>query len=215
VPSNWIDRIVVAHCTGRTVVGGAILNGTPRSYVGTAEHLAEFSEFLPCQRSRDCRVIPTCNLSVRRDTFDAAGGFEPVSTTELFKAEDTLLCHRLRELGHTIWFDPQIQVYHHNRTILRHFLSNQMSLGFSSAIVRRLVNTTGSILLKSVFLQTIIPFIKIIILIQRSMCYGLVNLLQLLPYLPLIFLGSCYYSVGFSRGVKSPIGITKDLYSIR
>lgn len=205
---EWIDCIITAHQKGWMVVGGAVLNGTPNSYVGTAEHITEFSEYSPHQRPRTCRMIPTCNLSLNRKVFDAAGGFQHVDTGEnLFKSEDLLLCHRIQELDYIIQFDPDIKIYHHNRVSLWYFLRNQFSLGFSSAVARRLVRTKGNIFLKYLPLSILIPVVKAGILIRRTALYSISDFLSLLYHLPLIFIGSCFYTIGFFRGVKVPLKV--------
>ena len=151
-------------------------------------------------------MIPTCNLSIRRHIFNAAGSFETVNTGPIvFKSEDLLLCHRITELGYAIHFDPNIRVYHHNRMTLPRFLSNQFSLGFSSAVVRRLVAIRGSLLTKHISLIFLIPVIKIGILCKRMATYGLTEFLNLIFHLPLIILGSFFYTIGFRRGVKAAL----------
>jgi GT2 family glycosyltransferase len=197
VAPDWIERILAAYHTGWPIVAGAVLNGTPRSYVGTAEYFTEFSEFFSSQQPRDCRTAPTCNLSIWREIFEAVGGFVHINT-----AEDLLLCSHLRKLGYTVRFDPKIKVYHHNRTDLGRYLNNQLSLGFGSAIARRLEPITGSMLVRSATLRTLIPLLKAAILIRRIAGYGIAPLLNLLYHLPLIFLGSCYYAVGFFSGAR-------------
>lgn len=206
IPPDWIENIARTHEAGNQVVGGAVLNGTPYSYIGTAEHISEFSEYSCWQRARELRMIPTCNLSIRRPIFDAAGNFETVDTGHnLFKSEDLLLCHRIAELGYAIRFDPKIRVHHHNRMALGLFLRNQLSLGFSSAVVRKLVTIQGSILVKHISLSFLIPVVKTGILFKRMATYNLAEFLNLLFHMPLIFLGSFFYAIGFRRGVKTAI----------
>ena len=153
-------------------------------------------------------MIPTCNLSVRRKIFEAVGGFELVETERLFfKSEDELLCYRITKLGYKIHFIPTIRIYHHNRIELKHFFGNQLLLGFSLAIVRRAVVTKGSILVKYFPLSLLIPVAKTGILIRRMASYNFTEFLRLLFHLPLIFLGTCYYTIGFFRGFKVPFRV--------
>jgi GT2 family glycosyltransferase len=173
------------------------MNGTPGSYTGTAEYIAEFSEYMPQFPPRFSRMIPTCNLSVRREVFEAVGRFEEVNT-----AEDTLFCHRITELGYKIRFDPSIRISHHNRVILNKFLANQLNLGYGSAIVRRTVPMVGTILLKHISLQIFIPFIKMLLIGRRAAVAGAGNFLNFLFHAPLIFTGCCFYTVGFARGAR-------------
>ena len=211
--SNWVERIVKAHQKGFRVVGGAVLNGTPGSYVGTAEYISEFSEYSPHRRGRECRMIPTCNLSLRRELFDTAGGFLYINTgNNPQPSEDMLLCNRLRELGHVICFDPEIRIHHHNRTGFLPYLKNQYALGFGSAVSRRLIRTRGSILVKVVVFQPLIPALKMLILSGRMARYGIKHLLSFFIHIPLVFWGSCYYTKGFFRGSRVPIDSSQGSY---
>ncbi|UCF94170.1 MAG: glycosyltransferase [Desulfobacterales bacterium] len=206
VPSDWLACIGRAHQSGHQIVGGAVLNGTRHSYVGTAEHIIEFSEYSEWQKARSLRMIPTCNLSIRREIFDKAGRFESVDTGKmLFKSEDLLLCHRIRKHGYSIYYNPRIKVYHHNRTSLRRFLKNQLALGFSSAVVRRLVATKGSAFVQYFPLAVFIPAIKTGILLKRLASYRMIDLFSLVFHIPMIFVGSCFYTIGFFRGIKFPL----------
>jgi hypothetical protein len=203
---DWIDRIVFNHKSGEMVVGGAVINGTPDSYTGTAEYLTEFSEYMPQLPQRTCRLIPTCNLSLRREVFETAGRFEKLNSGEdLITSEDTLLCHRILELGYKIRFDPSIKIYHHNRVILNQYLANQLSLGIGAASVRRVVPMVGAIFLKHVSLQIFIPFIKMILIGRRTAIAGIRSFLNFLFHAPLIFVGCCFYAIGFARGARAHI----------
>lgn len=57
--------------------------------------------------------FPSCNLFVRKDAFDAIRGFRE----DFWPGEDTLLCADLQLNGYTLWYDPQIVVYHHRRPL--------------------------------------------------------------------------------------------------
>jgi hypothetical protein len=151
-------------------------------------------------------MIPTCNLSLKREIFYASGKFESVDTGQfLFKSEDLLLSHRIIELGYAIYFNPKIKVYHHNRTDLGHFLRNQLALGFSSAIARRLIITKGSIFVRYIFLALLIPAIKISILFTRMASYSFSACMAFIFHLPVIYIGTCFYTIGFIRGVRFPL----------
>lgn len=62
--------------------------------------------------ARDCDDYPTCNLIVRRDVFEAIGGFD----TRYWPGEDTVACLKIvHEQGKRIAYDPRVLVYHHRR----------------------------------------------------------------------------------------------------
>ncbi len=207
---GWIDYIVAAHQKGRQVVGGAVINGTPESFTGTSEYFMEFSEYHPAQKQKSCRMIPTCNLSFDQSIFEKISGFDQIDTGEkLFKSEDTLFCYRINQLNVPIFFEPSIRVYHRNRIGMRHIISNQISLGFSSAVARRVAKMKGSFLVNHIFFVLLIPLIKVLILMRRSFNWGFIPFTSFLIHLPLILIGSCCYAVGFACGRR--ISLTHSL----
>lgn len=67
----------------------------------------------PDARARDVSALPTCNLVVRRSTFEALGGMNEA----LFTAEDTEFCARLVRSGWRIRFSPDVAVFHKDRDL--------------------------------------------------------------------------------------------------
>jgi GT2 family glycosyltransferase len=66
--------------------------------------------------ARDCDDYPTCNLLVRRDVFEAIGGFD----TGFWPGEDTVACLKIvHEQGKRIVYVPGALVRHHRRDMFR------------------------------------------------------------------------------------------------
>jgi glycosyltransferase involved in cell wall biosynthesis len=81
---------------------GSVLGG------GTARY-----RYMP-RRRRYVREFPTCNLIVRREDFDAVGGFD----CRYWPGEDTALCEKIAvRLGKKIIYDPDVTVFHHRRAL--------------------------------------------------------------------------------------------------
>jgi len=204
VEREWLAKLVSWHRRGKRVVGGAVLNGTPESAVGTAEYLIEFKEFLPSRPAGNVEFLPTCNLSFHRKIFKDHGYLEDV-----VKGSDTLFCRKITRKGETILFDPTIRVRHWNRTQFKHFLRNQMELGLGSARIRGKFKMPGSFLVrKGVRLGApiwvgLLPFFRLyllgkILLTQQERAL----FLKLLVLLPLIFSGQLAYAWGFMKGAR-------------
>lgn len=69
--------------------------------------------YLP-EGPRDVDDFPTVNLFVRRNVFEALGGFD----TTYWPGEDTKLCMDItKKLGLRIVYDPEALVYHHRRPL--------------------------------------------------------------------------------------------------
>lgn len=119
---DWLDELL-ACAADFDAVAGAVLNGTPGSRIGTAMHLLEFSEWLP-SRKEPALHAASCNLLVRRATFDAAGGFNEA----VWPGEDTILTFPLGATGR-LGFAPRAAVVHANRTTLTELVRHQRRLG--------------------------------------------------------------------------------------
>ncbi len=91
---DWVDKIIEAQQNGANVVGGPVANGTPDSWVGTAEYLLEFSELVPAMPEGKVRFIPTCNISFKRKVYDKIGKIE-----DTIKGSDALFCRKMTLLG--------------------------------------------------------------------------------------------------------------------
>lgn len=62
--------------------------------------------------------LPSVNLIVRREVFNAAGGFD----STFYPGEDTKLCLEIKRAGHKILYNPASFVYHHRRNLFpKHF----------------------------------------------------------------------------------------------
>jgi glycosyltransferase involved in cell wall biosynthesis len=109
---HWLERGVAAIDAGADLVAG--LTRPPR-------------ELLPLERSMSSGeegLYPTCNLFVRRETFERNGGFDRAAAARLgFRwsgrakglgfGEDTILAWRIRRSGSTCRFEPDAVVEHH------------------------------------------------------------------------------------------------------
>jgi GT2 family glycosyltransferase len=126
---GWLDRLERSIGAGKDAVAGGILNGTPRSAVGTAGYLLEFSDWHPGARQTLAHAA-SCNLIVRQSTLEERGGF----AEDLYPGEDTVLTVPLAASGR-LGYAPEARVRHLNRTSLRQFLAHQRRLGQSFAEV--------------------------------------------------------------------------------
>jgi glycosyltransferase involved in cell wall biosynthesis len=121
---DWLRRRVELHQRGFELVGGAVVNGTPRSPVGTAGYLLEYSAVLPSERILS-EQNPPHSLSYSRHGLARAGGFPEDART----GEDTILNERLLGAGSTLALDPEIQITHRNPTRLRSYMRHHYTHG--------------------------------------------------------------------------------------
>ena len=125
----WLDELERAMVPGIDAVAGAVINGTPRSVVGTAGYLLEFADWLPTER-RPLLHGATCNLLVRRAAFEEIGGF----AEDIWPGEDTVFTFGLAQSGR-LAFAPAARVRHLNRTRFRDYLVHQRRLAVAFTAV--------------------------------------------------------------------------------
>lgn len=194
---GWLDQL--ERSIGPAAVAGSILNGTPRSPVGTAGYLLEFSSWHPGAHPT-LKHAASCNLMVRKRALDQCGGFPE----DAYPGEDTILTVPLAAAGE-LGYEPAAQVRHVNRTDLRQFLAHQHRLGRAFAEVCSRVDFPHGRIGRPV----LAPFAGIFRLlalgwrILRTPKQALIAMLLL----PLILLGLFAWSVGLAtagRGSLSP-----------
>mgnify|MGYP001499944814 CR=1 FL=1 len=83
---------------------------------------------------------PSCNLFVRKEVLLKAGGFD----TPYWPGEDTVLCSRItHDLGLKMWYDPDVVVYHHRRTLFeKHLLQIRRYAEHRGYFVKRFPSTS-------------------------------------------------------------------------
>ena len=131
---DWLARHRARHAAGETVVGGAVaLRGS--NYWAQSDNVSMFHEFVPGLPAGARRLLPTLNLSLRREMFAAVGGMD-----ESFPgaaAEDADWTIRIRRAGHRLWFDPAAVVAHAPaRTTWADVVRHWRNLGHNAVRVR-------------------------------------------------------------------------------
>jgi hypothetical protein len=191
---GWLDALETALTDNLDAVVGGIVNGTPRSATGTAGYLLEFSDWLPRRRNVPLHGV-TCNLLIRRNVLEQAGGLPE----DLEGGEDTILTLPLGQSGR-LGFAPGARVRHLNRTGWRAFLARQHELGtFFPAIANR-VDFPDSGLARPA-LVPVTPLFRLLSLGRRLAPYPRESLTALL-LLPLLIAGTTSWAVGLAQGYR-------------
>jgi len=195
---HWIDEIVKAHQSQSLVIGGAIDNGDPKSYVGWAYYFCEFSQWMPGLPKGQANEIPTCCLSLTREAFDKYGPF-----LERIYSSDTAFHWKLGRDGHKPLFNPAIKVSHLYADSLTRFLRHETFHGKSFAKVR--VREKKLSCLQRIFFMMrslYLPFLQLGLTAQRVVRDGS-YLKQFALSSPLAFLGMLAWSWGEFLGYWS------------
>lgn len=108
---DWLANLMLAYQKqpGRTVVGGAVAFESDNFWT-LAENISTFYRFLPSRPPGERLHLPSLNFSARRGALEAVGGFAEHYPRPA--GEDTDLSLRLRQAGHTLYFEPRAVVHH-------------------------------------------------------------------------------------------------------
>lgn len=202
--SDWLARHVAGHQQGYSIVGGAVINGTPDSRVGWASYISEFREFLPYGQARPVAHIPTCNISYNANIFHQYGGFPD----EYYPQEDLIFNWMLSKQGEHILFDPAIQVAHMHRTQLSAFLAHQRRIGQVTAQVLRRTDLPGARLARQKYLALLsLPVLVGVKFVRTLLVFGKWQISSVLRQ-PIVWLlvaiGLINWLLGFALGLQSP-----------
>jgi GT2 family glycosyltransferase len=105
----WLAAMLVAHREHphQTVIGGSIQIDAD-NYWALADNLSSFHGYLPSRAPAPYPVLPTCNVSMRKNAFKQVGLFAP----EMVFDEDADWMMRAREKGFTLQFYPSARIWH-------------------------------------------------------------------------------------------------------
>ncbi len=129
---DWLAGLALAFEKGCDAAGGPNLPPPARD---AAEAIVAAAPGAPSHVMLDdteAEHLPGCNLAVRRTSYFAAGGFDPVFT---MAGDDVDFCWRLRDRGFRMGFAPTAFVWHHRRPSLRGYLRQQIGYGKAEALL--------------------------------------------------------------------------------
>jgi GT2 family glycosyltransferase len=127
--ADWAERLLAAtEAHPRRIVGGGVVNGLPHRPWSAASHLM-LDVVVDMYNGRDGRAgfAPTSNLAMRRDVFDAVGGFNEAFRTAA--AEDREFCDRAHAAGHDLVLARDAVVDHFHDLDLRRYWRQNASYG--------------------------------------------------------------------------------------
>ena len=199
--SNWLASHLACHAAGGTIVGGSVeLRGN--NYWAQSDNVSMFHEFVPELPAGPRFLLPTLNLSVRREIFIAVGGMD-----ESFPgaaAEDADWTIRIRKTGHRLWFDPLAVVAHSPaRTAWTDVVRHWNNLGHNAIRVRlRYANdfATPQGAYHSWWWRSLSPFIALRVTAQ---IFAKKPLWRYWLHIPVIYATKLIYCFGAAKAIDS------------
>lgn len=129
---DWAEAVLAAHrAHPHPIIGGAVVNGNPDSYVGWGYYFGEFGAWMPGLEQREVDEVPGCALSLKRWAFEQHGPF-----IEGTYCSDSAFHWSLAREGYKPLFVPSIRISHINVDRLGHFLTHEVQHGRNFGRVR-------------------------------------------------------------------------------
>jgi GT2 family glycosyltransferase len=200
VTRSWVTQIADAHDRSQhAIIGGAVDNGNPESYVGWASYFLEFTSWMPHRPSGEMVEIPTTCLTMKRWLFDTYGPF-----IEGTYCSDTAFNWKARRNGYSPFFCPAISVAHINTTGLGRFLARKAFHGKSFARVRTF-EQRFSVMQRAVYvlLMPVLPLLLFARIAQRAPHSG-ARAVKFALASPVVFCGLLAWTCGEMLGYLSP-----------
>jgi glycosyltransferase involved in cell wall biosynthesis len=201
--NDWLEKLVSAHkSTSYNIIGGVVNNGNAEDdLVGLAGYISEFRDFLPGSPKQTVKHIPTCNISYKIKIFHKFGKFQG----KYYPQEDLVFNHTIFQGGEKILMDPEIQVYHHHRSILKDYVGHQNKIGAITSKVLKMIKLEGSFIACNpgitIMLFPVLPAVKFARTIAIFLRYQ-PNAILKRPLVVFLFIyGLISWNIGFVRGV--------------
>lgn len=142
---DWCARVMEAHESDHAAVGGAVEKGFPPdstrdSALNWAVYLTDYSRYMNPMPAGPAPSLTDCNVTYKRSAL------EQIADVWRTEFHENVVNGRLRELGHTLWFDPRIIVREHRPLTWSHTLRDRYTFGRLFASTR----VAGAPLLKRV-----------------------------------------------------------------
>jgi GT2 family glycosyltransferase len=205
IPSGrWARAAIESIEEGAVIVGGPVLDALPFHPIAWVDNHLQFADF---QRGRPAGPgdhFPSCNLAMRRDTFEALGGFRE----DVLTGEDFDFSTRARGLfPQGMWFQPRLVAYHHGRRTLASMLEHQRLLGYYRGLLGLAMTAGWKWLARSSWLGGPAVLRRLAYVSWRTWQYDRAQFLPLLLASPLLLAGLTAWTWGFYAGVRDRAGL--------
>jgi glycosyltransferase involved in cell wall biosynthesis len=204
---DWLEKIADAYEKGIKVGGGSVLlpEFQKNRILPLTQYFFQCSEFMESKNIRQKRFVPTVNMFCERQLFDKIGGFPDIRASE-----DVLFGLEANRFS-SVWFIPQIKVFHIFRENIKGSIKNQILLGKYIIIYKRLYDK-DVFYYKGLWPLLMLPLFLVVKFCRISLRIFKTNLVYVLKYLfilPFFLLTLFFWSIGFINGIFSNMKITE------
>lgn len=191
-PPDWIHKHILRQRQW-DIVGGALTNANPHSWISWASYLSEFNGFTPGDRCMPARNLVTANVSYKKQVFH-----DDQFREDIWPGEDRIFNYRA-SAKYSCCLDTSLTVAHVNRSTFREYFHHQYRLGSAAAAARKDVELAGSILLRRPVMVFLVPFYRTGALIVRTVRDSPRLVARAALTAPITFVGAVVWAKAFHQ----------------
>jgi GT2 family glycosyltransferase len=194
---NWMGTLLAALENGHTAVGGAVLQGDRWNPVSQIDNLMQFVDLHPARPEGPASLLPSCNLAISKQAFDAIGGFPEL---KLPAGEDVLFCANVRsQWKESLYFEPAMRVRHFGRAGLRDFWRHQVLFGYCRGVYALELRPAYRLIGRNWIFAPAVALKRLSYLLSHAAGHP-ASFVRMIVLLPLLFVGVTAWCIGFRRG---------------
>lgn len=200
IPSpHWVEQAMVDLPPGCPMMGGPVLDDENARPIEWVDNRLQFADFQAGRPRGPISHMPSCNMVLPLTVFKALGGFRE----DIITGEDVLFTLQLKELKiGQIWFNPNLEIYHHGRGEWVEFIEHQKSLGYYRGWLDLMVNRTIRQMGAHPILKWLLVIRRSIYIYLRIFQFDKRSIFRSIFYFPLIVCGLVAWTTGFNLGVR-------------
>ena len=197
---GWLRAAACALEDGARLAAGPVTDLHPWHPVARADNLLQFADLPRSRAAGTMHMAPSCNLAVRKEDFDALGGFR--HRDGLSTGEDVDFCERATAIWPDgIRFVPQMAVRHNGRRTIADMIRHHRTFGYSRGRLRLLLTARQASLAQMRILAPAVVLRRMLYITGRVARLSPAKLPVTIAISPLLVIGAFAWTAGFRRGL--------------
>jgi glycosyltransferase involved in cell wall biosynthesis len=194
--ATWLDAAWRALRLGAQMAGGPVSDMRAFQPIASADNILQFADLGPGRPEGFVEMLPACNLAVRREAFDGAGGFPKARYIE-----DVLFTSKVAAL----WpgrcrFIPEMGVLHKGRNNFKGFWEHHYIFGYQRGFYGFRITKRQQNYGRFPMMAPLVAMKRLIYIYNRIFLWNRRQLFYYIKLLPFIIYGLTGWALGFQRG---------------
>ncbi len=197
---DWVSRMIQCHQSSAVKIVGGAVTFKRRNLWTLADNVAMFRDSLPFTVKEPRRLLPTLNLSIRREVYIATGEMDESLTC----SEDIDWIARCQKKGYKLYFEPRALVCHAPaRTTFKAVMKHWIETGqyMSEVFVRHQAFLKASFVILNRWLMLGLAPAIAAFLTGRIFWSAPRQMYKYLDVIPLIYLAELAWCWGMCKGL--------------